>query len=98
MPRNKSGGNRSGGNRSGGNRSGGNRSGGNRSGGNRSGGNVQRVLSQIGVGTPGIRIHFDNTFHTGVFLGFSNGSVIILDNGVPRYIKVTAVTAVDVGV
>jgi hypothetical protein len=95
---NRTGGNRTGGNRTGGNRTGGNRTGGNRTGGNRSGGNVQRILSQIGVGTPNIRIHFDGTFHTGTFLGFSNGSVVVLDNGVPRFIKVSAVTAVDVGV
>ncbi|MFF2482722.1 hypothetical protein [Paenibacillus sp. NPDC058071] len=100
---NRTGGNRTGGNRTGGNRTGGNRTGGNRTGGNRTGGsggnrNVQRILSQIGVGTPNIRIHFDGTFHTGVFLGFSNGSVVINQDGVPRFIKVTAVTAVDVGV
>lgn len=100
MPKNNSGGNKSGGSRSGGNRSNGARSGGNQSGGNRSGGmmSTQSILSKIGVGTPNIRIHTEDTSYTGVYLGISNGSAIINEGGIPRYIKLSAITAVDVGV
>ncbi|MGO4547024.1 hypothetical protein AB4Z29_19750 [Paenibacillus sp. 2TAB23] len=110
MPKNNSGGNKSGGSRSGGNKSNGGRSGGNRSNGNRSGGNrsngnrsggmmsTQSILSKIGVGTPNIRIHTEDATFTGVYLGISNGSAIINEGGAPRYIKLSAITAVDVGV
>ncbi|CAM4262279.1 hypothetical protein FHS16_005093 [Paenibacillus endophyticus] len=76
-----------------------NSSSGSRSSGNRSGGgNVQSILSQIGVGTPNIRIRTIGTEHTGVYLGITDGSAIINENGVPRYIKLSKITAVEVGV
>ncbi|CAM3373392.1 hypothetical protein PALU110988_19200 [Paenibacillus lupini] len=75
-----------------------NKSGGNKTSGNKTSGNdgVQSVLSQIGVGTPNVRIHFDGTFHEGTFLGFQNGSVILrLASGTVVFIKRTSITAVD---
>ncbi|KRE46738.1 hypothetical protein [Paenibacillus sp. Soil522] len=55
------------------------------------------ILSDIGVGTANIRIHFDGTVRTGVFLGIVDGCVVINVNGVVSYIKITSITAVDVG-
>ncbi|WP_438448942.1 hypothetical protein [Gorillibacterium sp. sgz5001074] len=57
---------------------------------------VQSILSQIGVGTPNIRIHFDGTFHTGTYMGIMNGSVVINQGGFLRFIKLSAVTGVDI--
>lgn len=55
------------------------------------------ILSEIGVGTANIRIHFDGTVRTGVFLGIVDGCVVINVKGVVSYIKITSITAVDVG-
>lgn len=58
---------------------------------------VQGVLALIGVGTPNIRIHFDGTFHTGIFLGITAGCVVVNVKGVICYIRISSITAVDVG-
>lgn len=63
----------------------------------RSSGGVQGVLALIGVGTPNIRIHFDGTFHTGIFLGITAGCVVVNVKGVICYIRISSITAVDVG-
>ena len=106
MPKHRSGGQRSQGNRTQGNRTQGNQAQGNqvqgqgqgnRTQGNRSGNStVQSVLSQIGVGTSNIRIHFNGATHEGIFLGFSNGSVVMNDGGTIVFIKISAITAVDI--
>ncbi|MFF2093192.1 hypothetical protein [Paenibacillus sp. NPDC058174] len=56
------------------------------------------ILKKIGVGTPNIRIHFDGVAHTGIFLGIEGECVILNARGVVSYIKVSSITAVDVGV
>ncbi|GGG64131.1 hypothetical protein GCM10010918_17740 [Paenibacillus radicis (ex Gao et al. 2016)] len=55
-------------------------------------------MKKIGVGTPNIRIHFDGVTHTGIFLGVEGGCVILNAKGVVSYIKLSSITAVDVGV
>lgn len=58
---------------------------------------VHCILKKIGVGTANIRIHFDGTTRTGVFLGISDGCVVINVKGVVSYVKISSITAVDVG-
>lgn len=91
----KSSGDRSHGYKSYGDRSDGYKSSGNKSSGSKSG--VHGILLKIGVGTPNIRVHFDGTFHTGVFLGIVAGCVVINVKGVVCYITISSITAVDVG-
>lgn len=55
------------------------------------------ILSEIGVGTANIRIHFDGTVRTGVFLGIVDGCAVLNVKGIVSYIKITSITAVDVG-
>jgi len=57
-----------------------------------------KILVRIGVGTPNVRIHFDGTSHVGVYLGIADGSVILNVRGVVAYIKITSITAVELGV
>lgn len=93
---NKSSKNRSQGDKSDGHQSGGNKSCCNKSSGKSSG--ILTILLRIGVGTPNIRIHFDGTSHVGIYLGISDGSVILNVRGVITYIKLSSITAVEVGV
>lgn len=60
--------------------------------------NILKILLRIGVGTPNVRIHFDGTSHVGVYLGISDGSVILNVRGIVAYIKITSITAVELGV
>lgn len=83
------------GDRNDGNKSYGDRSDGNKSSGSKSG--VHGILLKIGVGTPNIRVHFNGTFHTGVFLGIIAGCVVLNVKGVVCYITISSITAVDVG-
>ncbi|WP_138754499.1 hypothetical protein [Paenibacillus sinopodophylli] len=102
----KCGGKRSSGNKGSKNRSHGDRSGGYSSGGNKSCGSntgsknssVLNILLNIGVGTANIRIHFDGTSHVGIYMGISEGSVILNVKGIITYIKLLSITAVEVGV
>ncbi|MDQ8739443.1 hypothetical protein [Paenibacillus sp. LHD-38] len=58
---------------------------------------VHCILTKIGVGTANIRIHFDGTSRTGVFLGIVDGCVVINVKGVVSYVKISSITSVDVG-
>lgn len=60
--------------------------------------NILKILLRIGVGTPNVRIHFDGTSHVGVYLGISDGSAILNVRGIVAYIKITSITAVELGV
>ncbi|WP_054026290.1 hypothetical protein [Bacillus sp. FJAT-28004] len=93
--------NRSHGDKSGGHKSGGNKSCGHKSGGSKSGGSnssTLNILLRIGVGTPNIRIHFDGTSHVGIYMGIADGSVILNVKGVITFIKISSITAVEVGI
>ena len=92
----KSGGDKSGGNKTGGNKSNGNKNKGNKSDGGKS--SILIILLRIGVGTPNIRIHFDGTSHVGIYLGITDGFVLLNVRGVVIYIKLSSITAVEIGV
>ncbi|MGO4344846.1 hypothetical protein AB4Z45_05020 [Paenibacillus sp. MCAF9] len=109
--KNRSHGDNSEGHKSGGHKNEGHKSEGHKNEGNKSGGhkcccskssgsnsNILKILLRIGVGTPNVRIHFDGTSHVGVYLGISDGSVILNVRGVVAYIKITSITAVELGV
>lgn len=102
----KSGGHKNEGHKSEGHKSGGHKNEGHKSEGHKcccgkssgSNSNILKILLRIGVGTPNVRIHFDGTSHVGVYLGISDGSVILNVRGIVAYIKITSITAVELGV